>query len=165
MKQVKIGHFHGVKDASIERCIMDERLYEPYGDGVHKVTIFGKMHPLTCFDIPISDLRVFWAYRGKRKYPSPMIRPQDLTESERSGESDQYVVVFQKSGDFVRVLTCYPSVPGVDAPKEPATALPDEFAESVEFWSHHVLCADETVTPISDPETEIPAWALEAMKR
>ena len=127
-------------------------------DGIHKVILKNDHNePCTCIDISIFDSRVFWAFRGFRKYPSPMI---SLKDAEAIGMvfTDDITVVLKKKGNFYRIFTCYA---GSGSPNEPSTAKPSEYEESVKFWSHHALVPDEAIRRATTLE-EMPQWVIEA---
>ena len=75
-------------------------------DGTHRVCIKNS-HKLQCrcIQLDITDKRVFWAYRGSRKYPSPLISQKDAEEIGIE-MTDEITVVFTKKNDVFRILTC-----------------------------------------------------------
>ena len=145
-------HFHG----EINKKMIIRHLYDtPYQDGLHCVRLKNR-HKLicNCVNVPTTDPRVFWAYRGSRSYPSPMILADDAKAIGLT-MTDDITLVFRKEGDRFHIITCYA---GSGSPKEPSTALPDEYDESVAFWQVHALVPDESYRMVTDAD-ELPSWA------
>ena len=129
-----------------------------FEDGTHKVIIQNtKALQCNCVEIDIFDKRVFWGYRGTRKYPSPLISQKDA-ESVGIRMTTDVTIVFEKKGNQVRVRTCYI---GSGSPKEPSTAKCYEMQECIDFWSNHALIPDEFYLEVESLE-EVPKWALNA---
>lgn len=127
-----------------------------FENGIHRVVI-QNTKPLQCnrMDVSILDKRVFWGYRGTRKYPSPLITQEDAEDIGIKMTTD-ITIVFKIQNDICRIITCYA---GSEAPKEPSTALPNEIQESIEFWSNHALIPDEEIQYVKNIN-ELPSWAL-----
>lgn len=127
-------------------------------DGVHKVVVQNDhLETCTCVKVSMFDPRVFWAYRGSRKYPSPMISQEDA-EAVGMIQTDKITVVVKKKGDLYRVITCYA---GTGSPKEPSTATASEYDECVEYWSNHALVPDEKIERVKTID-EMPSWVINA---
>ena len=152
----KFIYFHqhpGFSPALIEEQILAMNL----SDGVHKVVVKNDHKELcTCVSVPISDDRVFWAFRGSRSYPSPMVTLEDAIEIGMQ-ETDDVTVVLKKKGTLYRIITCYA---GVGSPKEPSTAKSWEYEEAVEYWSNHALVPDEDCRRVESLD-DMPTWVID----
>ena len=151
-------HTHpGFSKALIETQLEDLCLE----DGVHKVVLKNDhLEPCTCVNISMFDPRVFWAFRGSRKYPSPMITLKDA-EAIGMELTDDITVVLKKKGERYQIITCYA---GSGSPKEPSTAKASEYDESVKYWSNHALVPDETIRRATTLE-EMPQWVIDSYQK
>lgn len=153
----KFVYFHqhpGFSKELIENQILAMNLH----DGVHKVVVKNDHKELcTCVSVPMFDDRVFWAFRGSRTYPSPMISKEDAMEVGLQ-ETDDVTVVFKKKGGLYRVITCYA---GAGSPKEPSTAKSWEYEDSVEYWSNHALVPDEDYRCVESLD-DMPHWVIDS---
>ena len=151
-------HFHPGFSKSLIETELDNLHLE---DGVHKVVLKNDhLEPCTCVNISMFDPRVFWAFRGSRKYPSPMITLKDA-ETIGMELTDDITVVLKKKGNLYRIITCYA---GSGSPKEPSTAKASEYEESVKYWSNHALVPDENIRRATKLE-EMPLWVIDSYQR
>lgn len=147
-------HHPGFSKELIEAQLLNRNLC----DGFHKVILKNDhLEKCTCVKISMFDSRVFWAYRGTRKYPSPMITQKDA-EAIGMELTDDITVILKKKGDTYRIITCYA---GSGSPKEPSTAKASEYEECVKYWSNHALVPDENIRRATTLE-EMPEWVVSA---
>lgn len=153
--RISFNHLHPGVSPFMVRNFIEKGNFE---DGVHRV-VLQNSRPLqcNCIEINMFDKRVFWGYRGSRKYPSPLISQKDA-ENVGIRMTTDVTVVFEKKGNRVYVRTCYV---GSGSPKEPSTAKYNEMQECIDFWSNHALVPDEFYVEIESLE-EVPQWALNA---
>lgn len=135
---VTIKHLHpGISCNIINKAIATLKDKQ---NGVHKVVVDND-HEELCHLVTISnnDKRVFWAFRGKRKYPSPMILAKDAIDV--ISYTNKVTFVISKDNEDYTIITCFTGDSTVC--KEPATATQDEMVESIDFWQNHALIPDE----------------------
>lgn len=150
--------YHHQHPGFSKELVESQLLSQNLKDGIHKVVVQNDhLETCTCVEVSMFDPRVFWAYRGSRKYPSPMISFEDA-EAVGMTQTDMITVVVKKKGDLYRIITCYA---GTGSPKEPSTATASEYDECVEYWSNHALVPDEKIERVKTLD-EMPSWVINA---
>ncbi len=114
-----------------------EELLAPYinnlSNGFHRFSIeTNEVHTTSCIEIKDTTI-VKWMYRGERNYTSP------IAVTEIPQKTSTLSIICNVSDDEVFIITSYW---GELAPKEPATANPNEIDESILFWKTHALCLE-----------------------
>lgn len=150
--------YHHCHPGFDQKLIEDQLFNLNLLDGTHKVILQNDHpEPCACVNVSMFDPRVFWAFRGSRRYPSPMIMRED---AEVVGMQETYdiTVIVKKKGALYRIITCYA---GPGSPKEPSTASNEEYADCVAYWSHHALVPDEEFCKAESLD-EMPQWVINA---
>lgn len=115
-----------------------EELLAPYVNnlesGFHRFSVkTNEIHTTSCIEVKDTTI-VRWMYRGERNYSSP------IAVNECPQETSTLTIICNVEDDEIFIITAYW---GELAPKEPATANPDEKEESISFWKTHALCFEK----------------------